>query len=81
VLNIRYFFRHFKQSTRSLVAVQIASDLFEREKARSIKVYMSTFDAGIRQIRGEPNSYSTGALKMVKKCMIFSALGDRSRFN
>ena len=44
--------------TRSLVAVQIASDLFEyQEKARSIQVYMSTFDAGIGQIRGELNSY------------------------
>ena len=40
------------------VAVQIASDLFEyQEKARSIQVYMSTFDAGIGQIRGELNSY------------------------
>ena len=46
--------------SRSLVAVQIASDLFEYpEKARSIQVYMSTFDAGIGQIRGELNSYST----------------------
>ena len=36
------------QPPRSLVAVQIASDLFEyQEKARSIQVYMSTFDAGI----------------------------------
>ena len=44
--------------TRSLVAVQIASDLFEyQEKARSIQVYMSTFDAEIGQIRGELNSY------------------------
>jgi hypothetical protein len=32
--------------------------LFEyQEKARSIQVYMSTFDAGIGQIRGELNSY------------------------
>ena len=48
----------FRVLTRSLVAVQIASDLFEREKARSIQVYMSTFDAGIGQIRGELNSYA-----------------------
>jgi hypothetical protein len=33
--------------------------LFEyQEKARSIQVYMSTFDAGIGQIRGELNSYA-----------------------
>ena len=43
---------------RSPVAIQIASDLFEyQEKARSIQMYSSTFDAGIGQIRGELNSY------------------------
>jgi hypothetical protein len=48
----------FSFLTRSLVAVQIASDWYEyQEKARSIQVYMSTFDAGIGQIRGELNSY------------------------
>ena len=48
----------FSFSTRSLVAVQIASDWFEyQDKARSIQAYMSTFDAGIGQIRGELNSY------------------------
>jgi hypothetical protein len=32
--------------------------LFEyQDKARSIPAYMSTFDAGIGQIRGELNSY------------------------
>ena len=43
---------------RSLVAFQIDSDLFEyKEKARSIQMYMSTFDAGFEQIGGELNSY------------------------
>jgi hypothetical protein len=48
----------FSFSIRTLVAIQIASDWFEyQEKARSIQVYMSTFDAGIGQIRGELNRY------------------------
>ena len=52
------------QAPRSLVAVQIASDLFERGKARSIPVYMSTFYAGIGQIRSELNRYESTCLKL-----------------
>ena len=53
-----------------LVAVQIASDLFEyQEKARSIQVYMSSFDAGIGQIRGELNSYTNFRLTGTRTCL------------
>ena len=55
--------RLFSVLIRSLVAVQIASDLFEyKEKARSIQVYMSTFDAGIGQIRAELNRYDYSSM-------------------